>query len=258
MQLVFNRLNVKQLVIALSAILIAFNAQAQEAKESKKVVRPDIPGQFIVDWGFNGTIGSPAKFKKGWFGSRTFNFYYYYPLRIGKSKFTFVPGIGIGQDRFKFKNYYYLADTGKLDKHFALVPSYFDTNGDRKTDSLTFPGIKKSFLTMNYLDVPLEFRFNVNPDDLARTFWIGVGGRAGWMYSANSKIKQKTGGEKIVHKDRYNQGLNHFRYGLSLRMGVGNFNFFGFYNMSPLFQKDKGPSQTQMQVWTFGISLIGL
>ena len=113
-------------------------------------------------------------------------------------------------------------------------------------------------LVMNYLDIPLELRFNLNPDDLARTFWVAIGGRAGWLFNAHSKIKYVSNGDKIVLKERQRFGLNKFRYGPTLRIGIGNFNFFGFYNMSPLFEKGKGPSQTEMTNWTVGISLIGL
>lgn len=222
------------------------------AQESPKVYRPDIPGLLMIDYGVNGTINAPSGFEKGWFGSRTVNIYYYYPMRLWKSKFTFNAGIGLGLDRFKFTNYYYLADTAVQDGIFQLVPN------NVSADSITFPGIKKSFLSMSYLDIPIEFRYNLNPDDLNRTFWVAVGARAGWMFSANTKIKHKVDGEKIVHKDKYRQGLNQFRYGASLRIGVGNFNWFAFYNLSPLFEKDKGPSATQMNTWTVGISLTGL
>jgi hypothetical protein len=222
------------------------------AQESSKVYRPDIPGLLMIDYGVNGTIDSPDEFEKGWFGSRTVNIYYYYPLRLWNSKLTFNAGIGLGFDRFKFTNYHYLADTAVQDGVFQLVPNTVSL------DSVTFPGIKKSFLSMNYLDIPIEFRYNLNPDDLNRTFWVAVGARAGWMFNASTKIKQKVDGEKIVHKDKYRQGLNQFRYGATLRIGVGNFNWFAFYNLSPLFEKDKGPSATQMTTWTIGISLTGL
>jgi hypothetical protein len=247
-----------RVTIILITIFSVVGLYGQEAKETKKVYRPDIPGSFLIDFGVNGTKDAPKGFEKGWFGSRTFNFYYYYPLRLGKSKFMFNPGIGVGIDRFKFTNNYYLADTAALDGRFELVPNYLDTDGDLKIDSATYTGIRKSFLNANYLDIPLEFRYNVNPDDLARTFWVAIGGRVGWMYSANSKIKQKVDGEKIVHKDKYRHGLNQFRYGVSLRIGMGNFNFFGFYNLSPLFESGKGPSQTKMTSFTMGISLVGL
>ena len=240
-----------KLKFVLSFLLLVFLTPLI-AQESSKVYRPDIPGLLMIDYGVNGTTSAPSEFEKGWFGSRTVNVYYYYPMRLWKSKVTFNAGIGLGLDRFKFTNYYYLADTAVQDGVFQLVPNIVSA------DSITFPGIKKSLLSMNYLDIPIEFRYNLNPDDLNRTFWVAVGARAGWMFSANTKIKHKVDGDKIVHKDKYRQGLNQFRYGASLRLGVGNFNWFAFYNLSPLFEKDKGPSATQMNTWTVGISLTGL
>jgi outer membrane protein with beta-barrel domain len=263
MSLLLNRMRTMPLIVLSLIFFICTSNLAQEAKPeagsgSKKVYRPDIPGSILVDFGVNGTAGAPVGFEKGWFGSRTFNVYYYYPMRLGNSKITVNAGLGLGMDRFKFTNRYYLADTAVQDGRFELVPSFVDTDGNDKYDSITFPGLKKSLLSMTYLDVPLEFRYNVNPDDPNRTFWVAVGGRAGWMIGANSKIKRKFDGDRIVHKDRYRQGLNQFRYGVSLRIGIGNFNFFGFYNLSPLFEKGKGPSQTQMTTFTTGISLVGL
>ena len=243
-------------VLSAIFLLVTIGASAQETTEKKKVVRPDIPGQFLIDWGVNGTTNAPAKFEKGWFGSRTLNFYYYYPLRIGKSKFSFDVGIGVGLDRFKLTNFYYLGDTAVNSKRFDLLPNYPDRA--LPADSTVFGRMKKSLLSMNYLDIPLEFKYSVNPDDPNHSFWFALGGRVGWLYSANTKIKYKLDGDKIVQKEKYKYGLNQFRYGPSLRVGVGNFNLFGFYNMSPLFQKDKGPSKTQMQSWTIGISIIGL
>ena len=243
------------LLLSLTALI---NTLAAQETPKPKVFRPDIPGLLLIDFGALGTKGAPTEFKKGWFGSHSINVYYYFPFRVGQSKFTINTGMGLGMDRFKFTKYFYLADTGALDKRYALVPNFLDFNNDKKTDSITFRGIKKSLLSMNYFDVPLELRFNFNPDDLARTFWISVGARAGMLLNANTKIKQKDHGEKVMHKDRYRQGLNQFRYGISLRMGVGNFNWYAFYNLSPLFQKDKGPSATQMNTFTLGISLTGL
>ncbi len=239
----------KHLVVFLLIIFISIGVSAQEAR---KVYRPDIPGSFLLDFGVNGTVGAPDKFDIGWFGSRTANVYYYYPIRFGKSKFMFNPGIGFGLERFKFKNYYYLADTAVRDGQFDLVPNFVSS------DSTTYSGIKKSMMVMDYLDIPIEFRFNSNPDDLARTFWVSIGARAGVLFNAHSKIKYKNDGEKVILKDRQRHGLSQFRYGLSMRVGMGNFNWFAFYNLSPLFEKDKGPAKTQMTSFTFGISLTGL
>ncbi len=247
MLLLLNKVNVKCLVLFSLMFFLVTNTGAQD---QKKIYRPDIPGSFLIDFGVNGTQGAPNKFRIGWFGSRTANVYYYFPMRIGGSKFMFSPGIGLGLERFKFQKGYFLADTVH-NGQFALVPN-------ARLDTVIFPGMKKSMFVMDYLDLPLEFRFNSNPEDLARTFWVAAGFRAGILFNGHSKIKYKTEGETRMLKDRQRHGMNQFRYGPSLRIGIGNFNWFAFYNISPLFEKDKGPSKTQMNTFTFGISVIGL
>ncbi|HEX8059296.1 MAG TPA: hypothetical protein VF473_00105, partial [Cyclobacteriaceae bacterium] len=72
-------------------------------------------------------------------------------------------------------------------------------------------------------------------------------------------------------KDDQNFGLTQLRYGVYTRIGVGAFNFFVFYNMTPLFKKDMGPynqgrilepniiqggaTGTTMNTFTAGLSL---
>src|SRR4051794_23760732 len=91
----------------LLVILISFSSFAQ----TKKVPRPDIPGFLIIDFGFNQTQHKPADFKTKFIGSHTLNLYYQYPIRFGKSKFSFNPGVGFSFERFKMKNNYTLLET---------------------------------------------------------------------------------------------------------------------------------------------------
>ena len=56
-------------------------------------------------------------------------------------------------------------------------------------------------MIMNYLEVPLEFRFDANPADPARTFWVSFGARFGVLADAHSKLKFKENGEKSKLKD---------------------------------------------------------
>jgi Outer membrane protein beta-barrel domain len=242
-------MRVKSLLLLTFCVFLGVAASAQEG-EKPKVFRPDIPGNFLIDFGVTGTTLSPKNFSIGWFGSRSINLYYYYPIRFGKSKFSFNPGIGLGLDKFKFKSSYYVADTLK-DGAFELVPNF-------RTDSTVYKGLKKSILGQHYIDIPLEFKFSANPDDPNRTFWVSVGARAGYLYNPFTKIKQKVDGETLVYKNKFYHGQDKFRYGPSLRVGLGNFNLFGFYNMSPLFAKDKGPDKTTMTTFSMGFSIIGL
>src|SRR5690242_21192539 len=86
--------------------LLTINAFSQE--KTKKVYKPDIPGSFLVDLGFNTGLRKPQNFVQGAWGSRTLNIYYHYPIRIGESKFSYNPGGGFSFERFKFTNNYSL------------------------------------------------------------------------------------------------------------------------------------------------------
>jgi len=220
--------------IAALLILLGTSLSVLAQTETTKKVsrRPDIPGAFVLEFGFNQDISSPDKFALNFWGSRTANIYYQYEWRIMKSSFSFVPGIGLSLERFKFNNEYTLDyDPNDFNSIILIPPS--DTG---------LPGVKKSQLIANYIDLPLELRYNTNPDEPARSFKISVGGRIGFMYDSFSKIKYKEEGEvkKIKNKEDFN--LTKIRYGLTARIGIGNFSVFGYYNLTPLFEEGKGLS----------------
>jgi hypothetical protein len=239
-------------LLLLSGISVAAFSQTEAPKKVSR--RPDIPGTFVLELGFNRDLSGPDNFSLGFFGSRSVNVYYQYDFRILKSKFSFVPGIGLSLERFKFKN------NALID----YAPNDLESIAMTSPANAAIPGIKKSMLVTNYIDVPLEIKYSTNPDDPARSFKISVGGRVGFMYDSFNKIKYKENGEvkKLKNKEDFN--LSKLRYGLTARIGVGNFSLFGYYNLSPLFEKGKGLSDTladdstvknDFSTLTIGISL---
>src|SRR5579871_3661616 len=92
----------RSLVAVVVTLSLSLSLQAQE--KQKKVYRPDIPGFFMVDFGFNGAFNKPSNFVKGGWGSRTLNISYHYPVRIYNTKFSYNPGVGFAFERFKFTN----------------------------------------------------------------------------------------------------------------------------------------------------------
>jgi hypothetical protein len=184
-----------------------------------------------LEFGFNRDISGPDTLSLGFFGSRTVNVYYQYEMRILKSHFSFVPGIGLSLERFKLKDDLLVGyPPGDLNS-IALTPA-----------ANTIPGVRKSMLITNYIDVPLELRYSTNPEDPARSFKISVGGRIGYMFNASNKIKYKEEGELKKLKNNQDFNISKLRYGLSARIGVGSFSLFGYYNLTPLFEKGKGLS----------------
>jgi hypothetical protein len=235
---------------------VSFAAAAQVSQPNaesaytsqKEGDQPDIPGTFTLELGVNNALNAPDKFDAALWGSRTINVYYQYEFRIMESKFSIVPGIGLSLERYKFKNGAILGydedDSLKL-----LLPA-----------ETPMTGLKKSQLITNYLEIPLELRFNSNPSDLARSFKVALGGRVGYMYDSFNKIKYKdTDGETKQLKDKQDWNLTKLRYGVYGKIGLGNFSLFGYYNLTPLFEEGQGPGEngvvTDFQTITVGISL---
>ncbi len=245
-------------------VLIASSAYAQSTAKTK--ARPNIPGSFVVDFGLNGTQGSPLAWKQNLFGSRTANLYYQYPLRFGRSRFSFNPGIGLSLERFKWKTFIILTNPTEPNAN-AQVEKYEFIAAATK-----YPASKKRMFVNNYLEIPIEFRFDTKPEDLSRSLNFAIGARGGWLYDSFLKVKYKENGQTKKIKDKQDWGVTQFRYGVYTRVGIGAFNVFMFYNLTPLFQKDKGPfnddlnqegllvngpTGTTMQTFTAGISING-
>ena len=236
-----------RLVMVLGFVLLSVAGYSQEA-EQKKTKRPDIPGSFMVELGLNVKSGTtPPTFVKGLWGSRTVNFYYQYPFRLFKSNFSFVPGIGLSLERWKFTNNATLPAKPLPDGTYPLVSAY-----------TLFPGtINRSQLINNYVEMPLEFRYDTNPEDIARSLSVSIGGRFGVLYDSFTKVDYRDNAENKSTKDKQFHGMNPFRYGIVGRLGVGGFSLFGYFNLSPMFEDGKGPQMTTMSSSTFGISING-
>jgi hypothetical protein len=112
-------------------------------------------------------------------------------------------------------------------------------------------------LIANYVEVPLEIRFDTKPEDLGRSINFALGGRIGVLFDSQQKIKYHEDGQWKRLKDKQDWGLNFLRYGAYTRIGIGAFNIFGFYNLSTLFEANKGPENTKMNTFTLGISING-
>jgi hypothetical protein len=228
---------------------IPFTAYSQSTETKPAYARPDIPGTFTVELGLNRTLDGPDNFDLGLFGSRTINLYYQYEFRIMKSRMSFVPGIGLSLERYKFRNGAILSYPADNRDSVILLPV-----AEHQIRTL-----RKSQLITNYVDVPLELRYTSNPDDPNRSFKVSIGGRIGYMYDAFTKIKYKDDGEMKQLKDKQNFQLNRLRYGVSFKVGFGNFSLFGYYNLSPLFKEGKAfhnmGQPVDFNTFTTGISL---
>lgn len=228
-------------------LFIAFSLQAQEKKQ--RVKRPDLPGAFLIEFGFNRAQGStPANFEQGFWGSRTLNLYYQYPIRLWNTKFSYRPTFGLSLERYKLTNNYTLDKLVSGDGTYRLLPA----------SELGMPNADKSMVIMNYLEImPAEFRFDTKPNDPARSIHVTAGIRLGVLFETHTKVNYSVNGESVTAKDAQSHGISPVRFGYYGKVGIGSFSLFGYYNATPIFQENKGPNQTKMNTLTIGISLSG-
>jgi hypothetical protein len=229
-------------ILLLLLITLGGAAFAQGNPEvTQKKGRPNIPGTFQVDLGFNFPT-EKAGFNTSFLGSSTVNVYYFYDKRLGKSRFSVHPGIGLGLERYKFNNDKTLGYNAGMDTVY-MIPS-------------TLSNLRKSKLITNYIDIPLEIRFSTRPDDPNRSFKVSLGFKFGVLYDSFTKQKYSEDGETKKVKDKQNFNLYPVRYGPYLRIGGGNLSVYAYYSLSPLFRPNVGPSTTEdINNVTFGISL---
>lgn len=210
-------------------------------KIRKRAARPDVPGTFLIELGLNSLVDEPLLMENTVFGSRTINMYYFWDIEIGTTGLFFMPGVGLGLDRYKF------------DEDFTIVQ---DSDGEVSFSDISLLEPDKSMFVTNYVDIPLELRYFFNRDDRKRSFNIGVGGKIGYLFASHTKVKYDEAGDKVKVKNKKEFGLNQFRYGITGRIGYGGFNIFTYYSLSNMFDKGEGPNTSDDTTnFTVGISL---
>jgi len=247
------------LLIALGFATISAFAQEPTPKNNRanrtsKLIqesagRPDIPGDLLIEFGFNWIQEHPEGIGFNTMGSRTFNAYYLYDINIGESAFSFHPGIGIGTEKYKFVDNvtlgYGLDSLGQQEVQLVPLDSIYGVG----------TAYKKSQINPIYLDIPVEIRWRSRKYDPKRSFKIAIGGKVGVLIDSKTKVKYTAGGENKITKQKENFEINTLRYGAHMRLGYGGFSAYAYYGLSDIFRKEKGPMDTTMFPITFGLSL---
>src|SRR5690349_13229929 len=173
----------KKIILANLLSLITLSLALGQSPEPKqnRVYRPDIPGSFKIDFGFNVAVNRPPEtdFQTSFFPTNSLNLYYQYPVRFGKSNFSVNPGIGVSFERFKFTNGVIIVrqPMNLYEVQHASAQSHF--SGD----------IKGTVLSAGCVDLTLGFGFDGMPVDLAHSFNYALGGRMGYLVGVMNKVK---------------------------------------------------------------------
>lgn len=215
------------LILAALVLVVPMNAKSQIINEkTKKKIHVGI-GLFTDIY-----MNAPSGIKTRTI-NQGFQGYVVYRVPFGKSNFGF--GVGIGMS---IHNLY---------GNFTLNSYTDSTKFVKIPDSV---GYKRSKLTMPYLEIPIEFSYANKAK-----FSLGLGFKVGYMLPAHTKyvgdeyqadLQPETNQVRVKFRNVLN--LDRFAYGPTLRIGYKWFHITGYYQLSSIFQKGKGPDMYPITV----------
>jgi len=159
-------------------------------------------------------------------------------IPIIKNNLGLVTGLGLWVNNYRFD------DDVKLVADSAMIFGFKDTTQN----------YLKSKLTASYLVLPLIIEYQLHNQKGKEIFHVAIGGYGGVKLGSKTKTVYMENGRKIKTKDHNDFKMSTFKYGLIGRIGWRNINFFANYNLSAMFQKNKGPEVYPFEV---GITLLG-
>lgn len=174
-------------------------------------------------------------------------------FRLGQSEFSVAAGLG-----FTSHNLY-------SDHFYEFRPNYFSSMfpppGSFQFYKISdaYGELKNNKLSLNYLNLPLEFRYR--NEKLSHTFRIYAGVRLGYLVDAHTKLhlKNESGVFGIntqtewKYKEKKLGNLEKFQFGITGRIGYGRVNLFAYL---PLTNTFKSNMHTGMKPLSVGLTFI--
>jgi hypothetical protein len=156
-----------------------------------------------------------------------FNIFAMYNFQLGEGTSVFSAGLGI-------------------DNHNM----YSDTRIESvNADTVVFVPITENYnrskINLTYVSVPLEFKFKFD-----NGMKFGAGFKIRYLLSSKDKYvgnMDAEGGQVSIKRKTIN-ATEDYAYGFTLRAGYRSFSLFGYYQISNIFQLNKGPQMYPISV----------
>jgi Outer membrane protein beta-barrel domain len=161
---------------------------------------------------------------------------------FGTSNFSFAAGLGIASS-----NVYLNAQTLSLTDTSKYATFKSDTNDY----------YKRFKISLNYFEVPLEFRYFGNKDNRNRGFKASLGVRVGTLINAHTKGVRNIGLGNFKDKESSRRFFETWRIMPIARVGWGNFSIYGAYQINEVF-KVNNTQGLGARPLSFGLCISGL
>ena len=135
----------------------------QSLREQKKsMATPDIPGNLVVDLGFNLLLDKAPEMDKKFWGSKSVGLTYMIDYSPANTFFSLNVGLGLGLEKYALEDDLLLSTT--TDDELGRVATI---------DTLDF-NANKSKIVMNYVEIPFEFRIYTNQTDREKGMFFAL------------------------------------------------------------------------------------
>lgn len=222
-------------------VLLLFIITPAIAQENKPK-QPDLPGELMIDYGFNFWTEEPDRLPSHFWGSNSVGLYYNLRVRFN-DYISFHPGWGFTFEKYSFD------DVHTWQK---------DANGVVFLDSLNGVDVTKNKLVTNYMEIPVEFRIHPLGTVAGEGWFIGLGAIAGIRMGApHTKVKYNVGDNSVKQKVYDDFNVNRFRYGVQARFGFKTFHLYYKTYLNNLFTSAPDASGVNPQTFTIGATFSG-
>jgi hypothetical protein len=249
----------KKLFLLTTGFCFVFFLSAQENPSTSKNKKKDwskvkltnrANDHFMLQYGITNWSGKPDSIKTKGF-SRSFNFYIMIDMPFKTDpRFSVAAGPGIGVDNIFF-------DKTNITTTNHLKPLAFQNVADTNH-------FDKYKLVNAFLELPVELRFVLNPENSGKSFKVALGAKVGVQVSSHIKGKRwvdKNGtnipgfDDKYVQKNKDKYFFNGNRLVGMFRIGYGNLSLHATYQIGSLIKEGLGP---QVKPYSIGVTISGL
>ena len=208
------------------------------------VASPD-RDRFVFNVHWDGWLGAADSIDVGAL-SRGVGIHFFYDIPLDAAKqFSFAAGVGWNNSNYYTKALFVNDTLGNT----QVVPF---------NESQT---VTRSKIVLNYVEVPVEFRFRTKPNTKGNSFKVAVGFKGGYQFANHTKYVGDdyilnennqiifVDGESEIKFKRYRfDNLSALQYGPTFRIGYGNVNLEAYYGLGNIFQDGQGPTGNPLQI----------
>jgi len=211
---------------------------------------------FMFELGYDNWASKPDSANISGF-NHSLNFYFMmdFPFKTDP-RLSMGVGLGLGSSQIYFnKTYPQIAAYNNATLVFATSVS-----GGGGTGGTTADHYKRFKLVTNYLEIPVELRFALDPEHMDKSWKFAVGTKIGLLVTAYTKAvdPEDVSGHvlaNVVEKESSKQFFSSFKFEPTFRISKGVFGIFGQFQANSLL---KGSAGYSVFPFAGGIVLSGL